>query len=75
MPAKQPVTRKKRGNAIEGEGSYGATRNFDRAQQDFVERNKARIGKLGKDAEAALEGTEGRSLREAERKARAKARR
>ncbi len=60
---------------MEGEGSYTATHNFDKAQEAFVKSNRGRIGKLAKDAEAALEGPEGKSLRAAEKKARAKARR
>ncbi|MBV8978665.1 MAG: hypothetical protein JO261_08520 [Alphaproteobacteria bacterium] len=74
MPAKQNAAAKKRGGKVEGEGSYTATRNFDRAQEGFVTRNKSKIGKLGKDAKAALDGKEGKSLREAERKGRSKAR-
>ena len=66
---------KKKTGKLEGEGSYTATRNFDKAQEGFVKRNRGRIGKLGKDAERALEGPEGRSLRAAEKKAKAKARR
>lgn len=77
-PAKTAAKRKtakRRASALEGEGSYTATRNFDKAQQSFVTKNRGRIGKLGKDAEAALEGPEGASLRAAEKKAKAKARR
>ncbi|MBV9330997.1 MAG: hypothetical protein JOZ55_05545 [Alphaproteobacteria bacterium] len=68
MPAKK--TRKK----VEGEGSYTATRNFDRAQEKFVKSHKAEIPKKGKEARRALEGKEGKSLRSAEKRARAKAR-
>lgn len=66
---------KKRSAKLEGEGSYTATRNYDRAQQKFVAKNRGKIAKLAKDAEKALEGPEGKSLRAAERKAKAKARR
>ena len=66
---------KRRSGALEGEGSYTATRNFDKAQQSFVKQNRGKIAKLGKEAEAALEGPEGKSLRDAEKKAKAKARR
>jgi hypothetical protein len=72
--AKKTVKKKKTGK-LEGEGSYTATRNFDKAQQSFVKRNRGKIAKLGKDAEKALEGPEGKSLRAAEKKAKAKARR
>jgi len=79
-PAKTAVkaparkTAKGRASALEGEGSYTATRNFDKAQQSFIKNNRGKIAKLGKDAEAALEGPEGKSLRDAEKKAKAKAR-
>jgi len=73
--ARKAAKKKSRSAKLEGEGSYTATRNFDKAQQSFVDRNRGRIGKMGKDAEAALEGPEGKSLRAAEKKARAKARR
>jgi hypothetical protein len=71
-PAKKTA---KRSSKLEGEGSYTATRNYDSAQRAFVAKNKGKIGKMAKDAEAALEGPEGKSLRAAERKAKAKARR
>lgn len=72
---KAKKTAKKKAGKLEGEGSYTATRNFDKAQQSFVKRNRGKIAKLGKDAEKALEGPEGKSLRAAEKKAKAKARR
>ena len=59
---------------LEGEGSYTATRNFDKKQQKFVSEHKADIPLMGRDAEDALEGPEGEALRKAEEKARAKAR-
>ena len=51
---------------IVGEGDYAATRNFDKDQAGFVEKNKANIPAMGKDAEKALDGPEGDSLRDAE---------
>lgn len=74
-PAKKTTAGKGKSGALEGEGSYTATRNFDKAQQSFVKANRGKIAKLGKDAEKALEGPEGKSLRAAEKKAKAKARR
>jgi hypothetical protein len=68
-------TAKRSKSALEGEGSYTAARNYDRAQEGFVKRNRGKIGKMAKDAETALEGPEGKSLRAAEKKGRAKARR
>lgn len=70
-PAKKPKTASK----VEGEGSYTAARNYDKSQEGFVKRNRGRITKLAREAEAALEGPEGKSLRAAEKKGRAKARR
>ena len=62
-PAKKAVKKKQQ---IVGEGNYAATRKFDKDQADFVKRNAAKIPELGKAAEAALDGPEGDSLREAE---------
>ncbi len=73
--AKKPAKKAKRASKLEGEGSYTATRNFDKAQRSFVKANRGKIAKLGKAAEKALEGPEGKSLRAAEKKAKAKARR
>jgi hypothetical protein len=62
-------------NRVEGEGSYTATRNFDKKQQKFVSDHRADIDRMGKAAEAALEGPEGNALRKAEKTARTRARR
>ncbi len=59
---KKPVKKKQ----IVGEGNYAATRKFDADQAGFVARNKANIPQMGKAAEAALDGPEGDSLRDAE---------
>jgi len=61
--AKKVVKKKKQ---TVGEGDYAATRKFDRDEASFVAKNKAQIPALGKAAEAALDGPEGDSLREAE---------
>ncbi|HEY1638023.1 MAG TPA: hypothetical protein VGF62_05830 [Rhizomicrobium sp.] len=58
------------GGQLEGEGSYTASRHFRKAETDFIRRNRDRIGRLGKEAEAALEGPEGDRLRSAELEAR-----
>lgn len=55
---------------LEGEGSYTASRHFRKAQTDFIQRNRDRLGRLGKEAEAALDGSEGDQLRGAELEAR-----
>jgi hypothetical protein len=67
-PAKKAAPKKKK--QIVGEGDYAATRKFDADQTGFVKRNKARIPELAKEAEAALEGPEGDSLRAAEQEGR-----
>src|SRR5580692_359585 len=69
--AKKTVKKKRQ---IVGEGDYAATRKFDKDQASFVKRNAAKIPELGKAAEAALEGPEGDSLREAEATAAARSR-
>jgi len=65
--AKKPVkkTAKKKKQTV-GEGNYEASRAFDKDQANFVKRNKDKIPAMAKAAEAALEGPEGDSLREAE---------
>jgi hypothetical protein len=72
--AKPAKKAKKRSAKLEGEGSYTATRNYDRGTEKFIAKNKGKISKMAKDAEKALEGPEGKSLRAAERAGRAKAR-
>ncbi len=69
--AKKKTTKKKQ---IVGEGDYAATRKFDSDQAAFVAKNKANIPDLGKDAEKALDGPEGDSLRDAEATAAARSR-
>jgi hypothetical protein len=64
-PAKKPA-KKAAKKQIVGEGDYAATRKFDKDQAGFVARNKASIPAMGKEAEKALEGPEGDSLRDAE---------
>lgn len=61
-------------SGLEGEGSYTATENFDKSEREFVAKHKADIPKMGKDAEAALEGPEGDELRQADEESKAKAR-
>ena len=51
---------------IKGEGDYAASRRFLKDEASFVAKNKANIPAMGKAAEAALDGPEGASLREAE---------
>ena len=65
--AKKTVAKKKK--QIVGEGDYAATRTFDKDQTTFVKRNKAKIPELAREAEKALDGPEGDSLRAAEQEA------
>lgn len=62
-------TRKSPRKDVYGEGNYTATRAFDKAQTNFVKKNKSRIPEMGKKAEKALEGAKGPALREAEQQA------
>jgi hypothetical protein len=55
---------------VHGEGNYSAARRFGKDETEFVEHNKDQIPALGKQAEKALEGKEGKALRDAEDRAR-----
>lgn len=59
---------------VQGEGNYEAARDYDARVGKFVEKNKAKIPDYAKDAEKALAGSEGKSLRKAEEKGKSKAR-
>ncbi|HEY4123189.1 MAG TPA: hypothetical protein VGM36_01165 [Rhizomicrobium sp.] len=63
----------RRSKDVIGEGNYTASREFRKDQTDFVQRNKSRISKLGKQAERALDGPEGDELRQAEEEGRSHA--
>ncbi|HEX4370373.1 MAG TPA: hypothetical protein VH019_03420 [Rhizomicrobium sp.] len=65
---RKAVPKKKK--QIVGEGDYQASRSFLKDEAAFVKRHSAEIPAMGKDAEAALEGPEGASLRAAEEEAR-----
>lgn len=67
--AKGRATKDKR-KQIVGEGDYEASRTFLKDQSEFVKENKARIPEMGKQARAALEGSEGPALMAAEAEAR-----
>lgn len=64
-PARKAKRTSKPRKAI-GEGDYAASRRFDKDEASFVEKNKANIPAMGKEAERALEGPEGDALRDAE---------
>ncbi|MEJ0024011.1 MAG: hypothetical protein WDN76_11670 [Alphaproteobacteria bacterium] len=53
-------------SSVEGEGSYTATRDYQKSVQGFMEKNKDKIDDLAADAERALDGPEGDELRQAE---------
>ena len=64
--AKKKTAKKKQ---IVGEGDYAASRSFLKDQSSFVEKNRANIPAMGRDAEKALDGPEGNALRDAEAEA------
>lgn len=65
-------TTKKSSNREIGEGNYKASQNFRKSEESFIARNRAKLPKLGKEAEAALEGPEGKDLMAAEAESRAR---
>jgi hypothetical protein len=69
-PVARKAVRKSGRKDVLGEGNYTASRNFREQETAFVQRNKSRIPKLGKEAETALEGPEGKDLLAAEAEAR-----
>lgn len=74
-PAKKAkkAAKSRKSRAI-GEGDYAASRAFLKDQSGFVEKNKAGIPAMGKEAEKALDGPEGAALRDAEATAAARSR-
>ncbi|MGN6514262.1 MAG: hypothetical protein ACTHLR_00295 [Rhizomicrobium sp.] len=72
--AKRPARKTRKTRDVTGEGNYTAAREFRKDEENFVRANKARIPEMGKEAERALEGSEGASLRQAEEEARSHAR-
>jgi hypothetical protein len=71
-PKKAVAGKPKRGT--KGEGDYAASRAFLKDQAGFVEKNRARIPAMGKEAEKALDGPDGAGLRDAEASAAARSR-
>ncbi len=65
--AKKPAPKAKKKPI--GEGDYEASRAFLKDQASFVKKNKASIPQMGKQAEMALDGPEGASLKAAEAEA------
>ena len=66
--------KRKKSDKEYGEGNYAATRNFNRAQQNFVKSHRAEIPAKGMEARRALEGKEGKELRSAAARAKARSR-
>jgi hypothetical protein len=67
VAAKKPAPKAKA--KMIGEGDYEASRMFLKDQAGFVKKNQARIPEMGKQAEMALDGPEGASLKAAEAEA------
>lgn len=66
--ARKAAPAKKKKQTV-GEGDYAASKRFLKDQAGFVKRNESRIPAMGKEAEQALEGPEGATLRAAEEEA------
>jgi len=62
------------GNGVQGEGDYKSARKYKQDIDEFMTKKSGDIGKMGKDAEQALEGPEGKDLERAEEKGKSKAR-
>ena len=72
-PAKKTAPKKaapKKKKQVMGEGDYQASRKFQKDEANFVKRHKAEIPQMGKDAEVAMNGSQGPELRAAEEEAR-----
>ena len=59
---------------VQGEGDYEAARHYDEKLERFIAEKRRDIPKMAEDAEKALEGKEGDSLRKAEETGKSKAR-
>jgi hypothetical protein len=68
-PRKAKKAAPKKKQKLVGEGDYAASRTFLKDQSDFVKKNKAKIPEMGRQAERALDGPEGDTLRAAEQEA------
>lgn len=66
--------RKPVAGGVEGEGSYTATRDYQKSVSGFMETSRDNIDQMAKDAERALQGDERDALLDAESLARGKAR-
>jgi hypothetical protein len=59
-------TGKKPANPVEGEGSYTATRAYNKDTKDFIDRKGKEIPEMARKAADALDSKEGDELRRAE---------
>jgi hypothetical protein len=62
------------GNGVQGEGNYDAARDYRRDTEAFIAKKGKDIPEMAKDAEKALEGSEGEALKRAEDIGKSKAR-
>jgi hypothetical protein len=62
------------GNGVQGEGNYDAARDYRRDTEAFIAKKGKDIPSMAKDAEKALDGSEGESLKRAEDIGKSKAR-
>jgi len=65
-PARKTKKTTAKNKQIVGEGDYAASRSFLKDQSNFVEKNRADIPAMGRDAGQALDGPQGDALRDAE---------
>jgi hypothetical protein len=65
-------TAKKKSNREFGEGNYKASQRFRKSEETFIARNRKKLPKLGKAAEDALDGPEGKDLMAAEAESRSR---
>jgi hypothetical protein len=65
-PARKAKKTAKKKKQTVGEGDYAASRAFLKDQSSFVEKNRADIPAMGRQAEKDLDGPQGEELREAE---------
>jgi hypothetical protein len=68
------MAERKNDSGVQGEGDYQSARVYQRDIKDFMNRKSGKISDLAKDAEKALEGSEGEQLKKAEQKGKSKAR-
>ena len=65
--------RKTDDSGVQGEGDYRSARTYKRDIDNFMTKKGSEIPEMAKDAEAALEGPEGKELKKAEEKGKSKA--